>query len=367
MPSRRSHVASSSLSPLSEIIKLEPEGEPWCAGYAPSQGRRCHARTNARGRSSAMMLLNEGTKDLRAGRNIDELLEDLAPHVLCTRFHQSQASDLAQRWKRKVRAYLDSQTNHTLSASPVRVSSRRADVEPTEAYIEERTTILYQRIHDTMEELKRLENIRRGQTAISAPRIARESIDTGTVVRSTSAESRSGRNTLDRRVRLDSTVFGTQVPTIAPPPVQAQVTRQIRAVPILSPRAQDPPTIPALGSLRNSEPHNEAPRTNRRDVEGECGICLCNLHDLERHTITYDELEEQSEESDSDSDSDDDGDHDEQTETENENEDGELTWCKACCGVNFHQACIDQWLRADQWRETDRAPTCPLCRSRWEH
>ncbi|CAI7626146.1 unnamed protein product [Penicillium bialowiezense] len=94
---------------LSEIIDLEPEEEPWCAGYAPSQRRRCHARTNAYGRSSAMKLLEKGTERLRAGRSLDTLLEDLAPYVLCTRWHQNQASTLSSRWKREVRAYRDSQ------------------------------------------------------------------------------------------------------------------------------------------------------------------------------------------------------------------------------------------------------------------
>jgi hypothetical protein len=34
-------------------------------------------------------------------------------------------------------------------------------------------------------------------------------------------------------------------------------------------------------------------------------------------------------------------------------------WCKAQCGVNFHKACMDQWLK--------RAPsrTCPACRRSW--
>ncbi|KAJ5267112.1 hypothetical protein N7478_009920 [Penicillium angulare] len=361
MPSRRSHVASSSLAPLSEIIKLQPEGEPWCAGYAPSQGRRCHARTNARGRRSAMMLLNEGTKDLRAGRSIDELLEDLAPHVLCTRFHQNQALDLARRWKRDLRVYLDSQAASTLPSTPVRIPSRRTDLEPTEAYLEERTAILYQRIHDAMEELKRLENIRMSQTAISTHHTDSASRDTGIRVRTTRAESTPSRNIPSRRVRTDSTRFSNQSTAIAPLPVQAQVSHQIRAVPILSSRPQDPPIIPALGSPRNSDPQNETPQTNRRDVEGECGICLCNLHSPQQHTIPDEEIEERSEESGSDDD-------DEQSETEYEDihQDEELTWCKACCGINFHKACIDQWLEADQWRETNRAPTCPLCRSRWK-
>ncbi|CAI7583821.1 unnamed protein product [Penicillium glandicola] len=155
MPSRHSHVASVPLAPLSEIIKLEPEKEPWCAGYAPSQGRRCHARTNAHGRYSAMMLLNEGTKDLRAGRSIDALLEDLAPYVLCTRFHQNQVSDLTRRWKRQVRTYLDSQVAPAPPASLVRLSSRRVHLERTIADLEDQLALLEETIRDRRLEVAR--------------------------------------------------------------------------------------------------------------------------------------------------------------------------------------------------------------------
>src|SRR4051794_1682508 len=210
MPSRHSYVASSPLAPLSEIIKLEPEKEPWCAGYAPSQGRRCHARTNARGRSSAMMLLNEGTKDLRAGRSIDTLLEDLAPHVLCTRFHQSQASDLTRRWKRQVRTYLDSRVASTPSARPMRLSSRSIYRETAEDDIEERTALLYQRLRDITEEVRRLEVAQYGLSITANPPIHREGRNTSEVVSSSSGGSVSSRNTppanlIDRTVRSHST------------------------------------------------------------------------------------------------------------------------------------------------------------------
>ncbi|KAL3470167.1 hypothetical protein BJX99DRAFT_264488 [Aspergillus californicus] len=90
---------------LSTIINLHPEKEPYCAGYAPSQGRRCHNPTNARGRREARSLLNEGTDYLHEGYNINEILEYLAPYVLCTRWHQNQASGLVARWKKMVGDY----------------------------------------------------------------------------------------------------------------------------------------------------------------------------------------------------------------------------------------------------------------------
>ncbi|KAJ6044030.1 uncharacterized protein N7446_002226 [Penicillium canescens] len=378
MPSRHSYVASSPLAPLSEIIKLEPEKEPWCAGYAPSQGRRCHARTNARGRSSAMMLLNEGTKDLRAGRSIDTLLEDLAPHVLCTRFHQSQASDLSCRWKRQVRTYLDSRVASTRSARPMRLSSRSIYRETAEDDIEERTALLYQRLHDITEEVRRLE-VAQYSLSITANRpIHREGRNTSVGVSSSSAGSVSSRNTpppnlIDRTVRSRSTESPNQSAITVPRPAQAQVSHQTRAVSVSSPRPSTPPTVVRVSSsTRNQDSQDVTPQANRREVEGECGICLCNLQISQQDVDTDEEEESESNDDDDDDDEEedeeedddnDDDDDDEQIEAEDkeEHQDEELVWCKARCGVNFHKQCIDRWL------ETALAPTCPACRSYWKH
>lgn len=379
MPSRHSYVASSSLAPLSEIIKLEPEKEPWCAGYAPSQGRRCHARTNAHGRRSAMTLLNEGTKDLRAGRSIDTLLEDLAPHVLCTRFHQSQAADLTRRWKRQVRTYLDSQVTSTPFAGPVRLSSRSIYPETAEANMEERTALLYQRLRETMEELRCLEIAQYGLPITANPPIHLEGRNTSAVASSSRAGGVSSRNTppanlVDRTARRRSTESTNQSAITVPRPAQPQVSRQTREVSLSSPRPATPPTVVRVSSSTgNQDSQDETSQANRREVEGECGICLCNLQ-ISQHDVDADEEEdsEHSDDDDYDDDDDDDDDddndqdddeYDEQTEAEDkdEHQDEELVWCKARCGVNFHKQCIDQWL------ETARDPTCPTCRSHWKH
>ncbi|KAL4899609.1 hypothetical protein BDW74DRAFT_163224 [Aspergillus multicolor] len=115
MPYRRSYSRSYSFCPppphLSNILNLYPDAEPYCAGFAPSKGRRCHMRTNARGRSLAISLLNEGTKDIQAGYIPDEdLLFDLAHATLCTRFHQNQASGLVTRWTNAIESFLCKQS-----------------------------------------------------------------------------------------------------------------------------------------------------------------------------------------------------------------------------------------------------------------
>ncbi|GES62108.1 Zinc finger, RING-type [Aspergillus terreus] len=159
-----------SIPPLSEIINLEPDMEPWCAGYAPSKGRRCHMRTNIRGRTSAMRLLDQGTADLRAGRDIDALLEDLAPHVLCTRWHQNQAPNLVRRWKEQVEQYLDSRAPSARSGWSTRQSSMSVPAETTRDDVEAQCAVLYQKLRDIMVELNRLQAVRQeASVASNAP------------------------------------------------------------------------------------------------------------------------------------------------------------------------------------------------------
>ncbi|PYI02837.1 hypothetical protein BO78DRAFT_211625 [Aspergillus sclerotiicarbonarius CBS 121057] len=113
---------------LSDILELYPDEEPYCAGYAPSQKRRCHASTNARNRSNARRLLDQGTSMLQAGQCIDNLLYNLAPLVLCTRWHQGQASNLAHQWSSQVRGYLGEQ--NTRQSTPVHGSWHQPQLQP---------------------------------------------------------------------------------------------------------------------------------------------------------------------------------------------------------------------------------------------
>ncbi|THC90623.1 hypothetical protein EYZ11_009921 [Aspergillus tanneri] len=105
----RYSISSSAPYCLSEIINLCPEEERHCAGYAPSQKRRCHNPINAGNCRMASNLLSRGTERLSSRSSIDDLLENLAPLVLCWR-HGNQADGLVDTWRRQVR---DFQTTRT--------------------------------------------------------------------------------------------------------------------------------------------------------------------------------------------------------------------------------------------------------------
>ncbi|KAJ5204991.1 uncharacterized protein N7498_005870 [Penicillium cinerascens] len=369
MPSRESYIAGPTLPSLSEIIKLEPEKEPWCAGYAHSKGRRCHNPTNMRGRSSAMSLLDKGTKDLRAGRRIDTLLENLATYVLCTIFHQNQALDLACRWKRQVSSFLvpqaTSQVNSATSERRVRRSSSDVYSDTAEANVDELCDILYRKLQDTLEELRRLQAVQHGPTISANSPVPR-----GDERASIDNNPRTGRSSTIRdglrivpstRAVMRQSASSTHESTItAPRSTQVQVVIQARPASVSNQRAATVSATARVSSSTDSQegveatsqPRNraiQATSVTRRAVEGECGICLCHMQTSQ--SLFVDESIEIDEEEDVENLGEEEDDEDE--------EDEELVWCRARCGVNFHKKCIDQWL------ETSHASTCPACRSTW--
>ncbi|KAL2818700.1 hypothetical protein BDW59DRAFT_165363 [Aspergillus cavernicola] len=222
---------------LSEILELEPEKEPWCAGYAPSQGRRCKARTNARGRREAMALLDEGTDDLYASLCIDDILEDLAPHVLCTRFHQNQAFELVARWKKQVQSYLRPRTAQTsgrqLSRAMYPYSGRGLDA------------VAFQRVYDA------LDQGRRSQRVSSMPTPSLDSTIYGAARRISSMPTTTGNRpsaeTPRRVAEMPSTPrIRTEARITSTEPTQSP--RQTTPAPVLDSRVTTPSTAQILPS-----------------------------------------------------------------------------------------------------------------------
>ncbi|PYH49592.1 uncharacterized protein BP01DRAFT_352162 [Aspergillus saccharolyticus JOP 1030-1] len=96
------------LDHLSDILDLHPDKERSCAGYAVSQGRRCHNPISAANRVYAVRLLDEGTRGLKKGMDLKDLLVDLASFVLCRGVHQKgrndQTFELVQKWKHQIQS-----------------------------------------------------------------------------------------------------------------------------------------------------------------------------------------------------------------------------------------------------------------------
>ncbi|KAJ5160142.1 uncharacterized protein N7482_007146 [Penicillium canariense] len=397
MSSGNYNMARASLPALSQIIGLEPEKEPWCAGYAKSQGRRCHNQTNAHGRSRAMHLLSQGTQALRAGQSIEDILEDLAPYVLCKRWHQNQASNLVTRWEKQVCSFLRSQSP---PPSPRRQSRDTSVSEPLNARretSEERCLRLETKILEMERMLARLQNAhhnsavpdntRHNATAptrtpstdpgytldanYQGPR-ARSSGHTdqtprGSGILSPVSRQQSTSTTSTQAVRLAGSIRGppervrSREAIIQPTATQevSNTTMTEAARPQASLRmsnVQSRGTTPPHVHSRSPPPRAVQRRTEqavasvarppiptRRTVEGDCGICLCALQE------GADDTSDAGDETDN---------EDEHTGDEEERYE-DLVWCKAQCGVNFHKTCMHQWL------QTAPRTTCPACRRVW--
>ncbi|KAJ5591551.1 uncharacterized protein N7459_001920 [Penicillium hispanicum] len=356
MPSTR--VEHSSLPHLSQILRLEPEDEPYCTAIAPSKGRRCKVGTNKNGRRRAMHLLEEGTEDLRAGRRIDDLLEDLAPQVLCTRYHQSHAASLVSRWKEQIRAAQRSHFRRVTS----RRSSARIHPETPEDDLNEQISVLKQRLQELTERLQQRQDADQAPTGalnppppITPPRTvdgspsssSRSPINANSprgINISTSSPSISTEPVRRQRViiqpisRLQATDPGRQATRVAltqiPSPQSAASPRNTSRPEIVSRETESRP------APQSSRPVDRPRGPVRRPIEGDCGICLYSL--IKTDTDGSDETSDTAEEN-------------------GEAGDEELEWCKVQCGTNFHKSCINQWLD----RSTN--PTCPLCRRGWRH
>lgn len=321
---------------LSDIIELEPELEPWCAGYAESKGRRCQKQTNAHGRRVAMRILDQGTRDILAGRCVDELLADLAPHVLCTTWHQPQASSLVHHWKEQVSSYLSSRATSSRSSAPAESSSTSDPSRITENDLEAQYAAL-NREKDRLDEMI--------QSLLSASREANES----------SSQPRRRVDGPEDRDSIRNSTSSIERETVTRP---GDTTVAVEPV---GPTRQSTNTAPseeqAHGADRRTPATASDPRqipetsVTRREVEGDCGICLCQLQTPRSDLNASVEAEEQEAE-------DEEGQHRENRE---ERADEELVWCKAKCGVNYHKACIEEWLA----KAEVRTPPCPSCRRIW--
>lgn len=383
MPSRPLSVTYTSLPHLSTIINLQPDREPWCAGYAPSQGRRCHVSTNANGRSCAMNILDKATEDLRAGKSINELLRELAPYVLCRRFHQNQTPGLARRWQKQVSSFVESRQSpptQRTAQNPTGIRRQASRGQTTE----ERMGVLVREMEERMDEFLRLRDSA-GFSTVSPG--SQACSDIRQMVRAVETINNSTPHTINNimQPRGDSIT-----------PVETLIQNSSDSTRIQSPRASVssrsilvtsgrpssrqagatttmPQNFNTEGSSHSVRPATHRARVTRRPAEGECGICLCPLQEPQSYGTEdkeeedgedgYEEEEESEEEEEQD---DNDDTEDEQgylSDDEREVEDKEdgLVWCKARCGVNYHRECIDKWLASGHY------DSCPTCRVTWRY
>lgn len=377
MPSQyySSHPQISPLPHLSDIIKLKPEEEPHCVGFAATKGRRCHNPINARDRNMAVTLLHKGTRDLHQGYPIDDLLEDLAPLALCNRRHQNQAAGIVETWQRRVQRFERSYnmpapvapsrpprattSTSTSTSTPARTTGSSGQQElGVERDSSPSTERLQERVREMTLELERL------RATVSATQSSVQNLDSGSneQARAPSASVRPAGGVVDAdtassdgsavsrgisSTRSSGTTVSSSPVTLSSVPISPAST-------ILTSRLGGTPRH-VRTTARITLPSSRAGDATRRPIEGECGICLNPL----RRTRSRAASSFGDEEGDAANTADDtDSGYEEESEEEVGGVEG-LTWCRAQCGVNYHAECIGQWLQESTHRN------CPTCRSGW--
>jgi hypothetical protein len=215
---------------LRDIIHLHPVREPKCAGFAPSKGRRCTKPTNAANRSTAGRLLDLGSKQLLSGQSVDDVLDELAPCVLC-RWHKDQTKTMATEWKSRVSQFWLGQAQALAATSPPRSTTSSSSRRPP-----------------SFEAAQRLDSL---QTSIP----------------STASNSHNSRH---RRKETSHSAANSSSPPRSPSTASA-----------LPERSNSPSNTSSTLSREDEEPTSDpaavtAPRehSRRRPVEGDCNICI---------------------------------------------------------------------------------------------
>ncbi|GIK06367.1 hypothetical protein Aspvir_002015 [Aspergillus viridinutans] len=291
---------------LSTILEVYPECERHCYGYAPSKRRRCTLPVRKDNRDRASYLLREGTRLLQRGLSVDSLLFELAPLVLCKRFHQNQADSLVSGWRAKLRAFEEQIVLAAVLKSLRELAESRARL-------------------------------------LAAGSVGEQRVSERSAIVENEEEEEEGGDREDE-------------PEPEPSPRRTSAESSLPAV--------------ATHVAEPTVPQSEPRRTTRKPIEGDCDICMCPLRGQDSDEDgegSEDSDEENDNDAGTGSDAGSDNEHDGPEEDDLDLDD--IVYCKNQCGTNYHKACIDVWLATQSTFRTPRgnpiSPSCPNCRAAW--
>lgn len=274
---------------LCEIIGLPLNDLMHCHGQAKSTRCRCRNPIGRDRRTEAARLLNLGTRLLRQGQAVDEILEDAVLRTLCW-CHKDSASGLVDDWKTKVCEF-----------------QRQARVQPENtASTEGQSPRPSASVSSVTPRVNRTRNVDGARDAMASP--TSTSVHARETQRSPASSSRRT-------------------------PVSRSSSRSSSRSRSRSSSFSSVSTSTSISSVATTaQPPNGA---RRQPIEGDCPICYVSLRQEETET----------------------------DDNEHTDEGSHLVWCKARCGANFHEECLDHW--AARCLDGMRDVTCPTCRSLW--
>ncbi|KAA8650282.1 uncharacterized protein ATNIH1004_002964 [Aspergillus tanneri] len=255
-------MAYSSPCLLSEILNLYPKEDNHCVGYAHTKGRQCRNVINKENRNYACGLLERCTRRFCAGQRIDNLLDELAPLVLCKRFHQYQASDLSSNWRLQICKFQATQIRVAAAASPARRSAPVEDrmaqrhMRPeTPRMTRSRETSSDQQSRQSQSSSSPSQTQRRRESPSIRPRTG-ASIDTDRTAR-ISTDQEESTSTVSSRQRFSETTSAIET--------ESGSTRNTSTASTTTHATRSVTPVQTL--------------TTRRCVEGNCSICMQSMQE----------------------------------------------------------------------------------------
>ncbi|PYH93075.1 hypothetical protein BO71DRAFT_356015 [Aspergillus ellipticus CBS 707.79] len=379
---------------LADILKIELQDDQHCVGTAASYIRRCQNRIRRRNRRHARELLDQGNLFLAQIRgqaqtpaqtpsaaSLHPILEQLAPLLLCSRQHRSQAENLVTDWKEKLDHHLTSASTmsdqfHSGPAMPLAPASASAPAAgphprfPPALGIAPFGIVDFAQHHPLPMMAANIPATGLATTAASTrsyPAYSHQTTTYNTLQQQALSHQAMlhPANVTNRPLPRPSNLASQVLP---PPPQPQQLipagyhTFQTLHRQHQAQLQQDLDTMNNLANppaaMRPAPMHGACPDDKEnvligpRPVEGDCGICLLPYFDESMRESDH-EGEEDDEEGDWEW-------FEGQDLAPQDYNHALLIWCKAC-GVNYHRACLEQWLDTFDRLE----PTCPTCRKYW--
>ena len=309
-----------------------------CVGYARTAGRRCHNVIAYSNQVKAAKLVTDMSRLDISSPEITCLLEDLAPLVLCRRWHQNQAADMVDDWqekvdvlRRKTEAARRAEEEERLRDSRLRRAEERRVREAAQRVEELRhqqeAPQQADEVQQAQEATPRVEEARIEQEAVNRTEIQQLRAQLALMcarlnemeennrelqrrARSEQSERRSSR-AVDQGSASDADVLVT-VPVSSTSTSDRLVAEEpVCPVPAPVEPAEEYPT--SSTTTPNDDLPAEPEVSDIRTMEGDCSICLESLGSQ-----------------------------------------NDLTKCIARCGQHFHRDCVAIWLVSGE-----NTHTCP--------
>lgn len=303
-----------------------------CVGYARTAGRRCHNVIAYSNQIKAAKLVTEMSRLDISSPEITCLLEDLAPLVLCRRWHQNQAADMVDDWQEKV----DGLRRKTEAARRAEEEERRRDSRLRRAE-ERRVREAAQRVEELRHQQEAPQQAQEATPRVEEARIEQEAVNRTEIqqLRAQLALMCARLNEMEENNRELQRMARSEQPERRSPRAVDQGSASdadvLVAVPV-SPtstsdhRVAEEPVCPVPTPIEPAEenptsstttPNDDLPAepevSDNRTMEGDCSICLESLSSQ-----------------------------------------NDLTRCIARCGQHFHRDCVAIWLVSGE-----NTHTCP--------